>query len=137
MSCSSLKQREKSDGRSVGRGRLLPVSPYSAVPGFIRPFTNTRRQTWAKTSCVEQIGFYAIFFLGLLARACPIKHRSTVNRTSDAVSAQVSFGEFCLSLASAIPHVWQAQAVTTLAAFIQLRPLKLQSMSSVFPLHTT
>lgn len=57
--------------------------------------------------------------------------------TSDTVSAQVCFGEFCFSLASAFPHVWQAQAVTALAAFIQLRPLKLQSMQSVFPLHVT
>lgn len=78
-----LQNREKSPNwicltaGSVGRGRLLLVSPYSAVPGFIRPFTNTRRQTWAKMSCVEQMGFSGTFFLALLPQACPIKHRST------------------------------------------------------------
>lgn len=63
-----FQKREKSPNwicltaGSVGHGRLLLVSSYSAVPGFIGPFTNTRRQTWAKTSCVEQMGFFGKTF---------------------------------------------------------------------------
>ena len=80
-SCSSPTQREKSpnwicpSAGSVGRGRLRLVSPGSAAPGFIGPFTSTQRQTWAKTSCVEQMGFSGTFLLALLLQACPIKHR--------------------------------------------------------------
>lgn len=54
-------------GRSVGHGRLLLVHPYSAVPGFIRPFTHTQGQTWAKKSCEKQMGFLGTFSSGLIA----------------------------------------------------------------------
>lgn len=103
-----IQNREKSPNwicltaGSVGRGRLLLVSSYSAVPGFIRPFTITQRQTWAKTSCVEQMGFSGTFFL---AQHTGMPNHTQINflkqrfsRTSDTVSAQVCFGEYCLSL---------------------------------------
>lgn len=54
---------------SVGHERLLLVSLYSAVPGFIRPLTNTQIQTWAKKSCKEQMGFSGTFLLDLLLQA--------------------------------------------------------------------
>lgn len=139
-----LQNREKSPNwmcltaRSVGRGRLLLVSPYSAVPGFIRPFTSTQTNL-GQNVLRGTDGIFWNSFLGSVAAGMPNQTqihlflKQGFSRTSDTVSAQVCFGEFCFSLASAIPHVWQAQTVTTLAAFIQLRPLKLQSMQSVFP----
>lgn len=139
-----LQNREKSPNwvcltaGSVGRGRLRLVSPYSAVPGFIRPLTNTRRRTWAKRPAWNRWDFLEHF-----SWLCCHRHNQSNTdqlfkaRTSDTVAAQVCFGEFCLSLASAILHVWRAQALTTLAAFLQLRPLKLQPVQSAFPLHAT
>ena len=83
---------------SVGRGSMLPVIPYGAVPGFIGPFTNTQRKkkNWAKKSCIEQTGFSGTFSLALLLQAWPIKHRSMFlkqgfNITSDTLSVPVCF----------------------------------------------
>ncbi len=138
-----LQKREKSPNcicltaGSVGRGRLLLVSPYSAVPGFIRPFTNTRRQTWAKTSCVEQMGYSGTFFL---APHTGMPNQTQINFLKRGFRYSFSPGTLwgILLLSSlSYPHVWSAQAVTALTAFIQLRPLKLQSTQSVFPLHAT
>lgn len=104
---------------SVGRGRLLPVSPQSAVPDFIRPFTNTWRRTWAKTSCVEQMGFSGTYFLAVLPQARPIKQRSDF-KSKDSEGLLSPFEPRCAGRNSPsvgphqTSHVWQAQAVTTL-----------------------
>lgn len=45
-----------------GRLLLLLVSPYSAVPGFIGPFTVTETNVGQKQSCGEQMGFSGTFF---------------------------------------------------------------------------
>lgn len=63
-----LRNREESPNwicltaGSVGRGRLMPVSPCGAVPGFIRPFTSTQTNLGQRTSSVEQMGISGTFF---------------------------------------------------------------------------
>lgn len=101
---SSETEREKSKldltAGSEGRGAPLLVSPYSAVPGFIGPFTITPKQTWAKQPCVEQMGLSGTFFLALSPQTRPVEHRSALLKSE--LLIQVCSGEVCLSLASDI-----------------------------------
>lgn len=106
-----LKQRGKSSvGPTAGSGSAvgcwLVKFSNSAVPGFIGPFTVTQRQTEAKKE------------------SCSCCHEHFESRT---LAARV-----CSPLL--LLHVCSARPGAALATFIQLRPLKLQSSLSVFPL---
>lgn len=58
-------------------------------------------------SCVEQMGFSGTFFLALLPQARPIKRSSTFKNKGLLIQFQsrCALGEFCFSLASAIPRL--------------------------------
>lgn len=88
-----LRNREESPNwicltaGSVGRGRLMPVSPCGAVPGFIRPFTSTQTNLGQRTSSVEQMGISGTFFC-FCFWLCRCRHAQSntdqfLSRTSD------------------------------------------------------
>jgi len=104
------------DSRRVRRscGRLLQVSPPGgAVPGFVGPFSDTRRQTWAGKKTSRD---------GILRN---VFHGNAQSKQIDFLQSEDSTGSLMPRGGTPLrSSVGRPVSVTTSAAFAQLRPLR-------------